>query len=114
LDLETLRNILEEMVRPGTAEWDTKTQPLRTQCFIYWRKPEEWANMIHTWVTQNGMNNSIMTVYEIANGEDSEGTEFYEMDPTVLTKTLDVLVKRGVAQVFAGTNPEDVGVKFLA
>ena len=40
------------------------------------------------------------------------GAEFYGMEPTVLRKSLDVLVKRGSAQVF-GTTSEEMGVKFF-
>ncbi|RUS19644.1 vacuolar protein sorting 25 [Endogone sp. FLAS-F59071] len=101
-----------------SAEWDTAgatgKQPQKTQCFIHWRKPEEWANYISSWASDNGMNNSILTLYELANGDSSEGTDLHEIDTTVLLKALDVLVKRGVAQIFAGTSdPESVGVKFF-
>lgn len=40
--------------------------------------------------------------------------DLHEIDTAVLLKALDVLVKRGVAQIFAGTSdPESVGVKFF-
>ncbi|CAM0138935.1 unnamed protein product [Umbelopsis sp. WA50703] len=55
-----------------------------------------------------------MTVYEIANGELAEGTEFYEMDGTVLMKALEVLSAKGNAQIFTGTGDVDsIGVKFF-
>ncbi|RUS32794.1 putative methyltransferase-domain-containing protein [Jimgerdemannia flammicorona] len=156
LPLEALQVIIDDMVKQGTAEWDvagaTGRQLQKTQCFIYWRKPEEWANYISSWVSDNGMNNSILTLYEIANGDNTEGTgeisshssipvsmlilpprslnatrslltaspllythtELQGIDTSVLLKSLDVLVRRGVAQIFAGTSdPESVGVKFF-
>jgi hypothetical protein len=77
-----------------------------------------------------------MTVYEIANGEASEGTgesfytvllngvkndiahclyiDFYEMDTTVLIKALEVLSANGNAQIFTGSGDVDsIGVKFF-
>lgn len=77
-----------------------------------------------------------MTVYEIANGEASEGTgeslyavllngvkkkmahcfhiDFYEMDTSVLIKALEVLSANGNAQIFTGSGDVDsIGVKFF-
>jgi ESCRT-II complex subunit VPS25 len=71
-------------------------------------------------------------MYEIAHGELAEGQgkkwkgrcgdrdwrsfvlEFYEMDHDVLLITVQVLVKRGVAQLFKGSEDEDMGVKFTS
>ncbi|CAG8537413.1 10323_t:CDS:2, partial [Acaulospora morrowiae] len=111
LKLETLEEIIEVMVGQGTAEWYPPSK--KTAALIYWRKPEEWASLIDKWVFDNGFNNSILTVYEIAHGEASEGFEFYELDQTILLKALDILVKRGVAQLFQGTSADDMGVKFF-
>jgi len=118
LSLDTLEAIVNEMVHKGLAEWVSDAKPgsksPRTQALIYWRKPEEWASLLWTWVNEQGQNNSIMTVYEIANGELAEGTEFYEMDTAVLMKALEVLSAKGNAQIFTGTGDvESIGVKFF-
>ncbi|CAO3659695.1 unnamed protein product [Umbelopsis vinacea] len=118
LSLETLEEIVNEMVRKGLAEWITDSKSnaksARTQALIYWRKPDEWASLLWNWVNEQGQNNSIMTVYEIANGELAEGTEFYEMDTAVLMKALEVLSAKGNAQIFTGTGDVDsIGVKFF-
>ncbi|KAI9283934.1 ESCRT-II complex subunit-domain-containing protein [Umbelopsis sp. AD052] len=119
LSLETLEEIVNEMVRKGLAEWVTDSNSssksaARTQALIYWRKPEEWSSLLWTWINEQGFNNSIMTVYEIANGEAAEGTDFYEMDTTVLIKALEVLSASGNAQIFTGTGDVDsIGVKFF-
>lgn len=46
LSLETLQDIVEEMVKKGTAEWETP----KKEAFIYWHTPEEWANILWNWV----------------------------------------------------------------
>lgn len=43
----------------------------------------------------------------------SPSLEFYNIHPTVLQKSMDVLVKRGVAATFQGANFEEMGVKFF-
>lgn len=39
--------------------------------------------------------------------------EFREMDPVLLKKVLQILVKRGVATIFKGADGEETGVKFF-
>ncbi|KAJ9094683.1 hypothetical protein QFC21_005840 [Naganishia friedmannii] len=79
---------------------------------IYWKKPEEWASIIYSWISDNGLTGSIMTFYELTEGDMAHTTEFYQLPPSLLRRALDVLVKQGKAQVFKG---EDVaeGVKFF-
>ncbi|CAG8607746.1 13687_t:CDS:2, partial [Funneliformis mosseae] len=88
------------------AEWDSP--PKKTTAIIYWRKPEEWATLINNWVFEAGMTNSILTVYEIAHGDTTEGLEFHKLDQIILMKSLDILVKKGVAQTFQGTSADDI------
>ena len=39
--------------------------------------------------------------------------EFREMDPVLLKKVLQILVKRGTATMFKGADGEETGVKFF-
>nr|XP_019046965.1 ESCRT-II complex subunit VPS25 [Kwoniella bestiolae CBS 10118]OCF25895.1 ESCRT-II complex subunit VPS25 [Kwoniella bestiolae CBS 10118] len=80
---------------------------------IYWKKPDEWGDLIYTWVTDNGLNSSIMTFYEITDGDLSHTTEFYELPPPILRKALESLVKRGKAQLLEGKGEVGEGVRFL-
>jgi hypothetical protein len=48
IKLEFLRELVEGMIEAGQAEWSGKGT--RVQALLYWLKPEEWANMISTWV----------------------------------------------------------------
>ncbi|GET53465.1 ESCRT-II complex subunit VPS25 [Rhizophagus irregularis DAOM 181602=DAOM 197198] len=106
LKLDTLQAIIDTMVYRGTAEWDPPSK--KDSAIIYWRKPEDWANLINNWVLETGMSNSIVTVYEIAHGDSAEGFEFHGLDQTILMKALDILVKKGVAQIFQGTSTDDM------
>ncbi|CEG72820.1 hypothetical protein G6F70_003171 [Rhizopus microsporus] len=113
LSFETLQEIIEEMVKKGTAEWEGGPKGPRTEALIYWHTPEEWANLIWNWINETGQNDQIVTYYEIAHGELAEGQEFFEIDNTVLDKALNVLVKKGNAQIFKGTDEDSMGVKFF-
>lgn len=53
----------------------------------------------------------VLTVYELVEGEATMSQEWHGMDVDVMMKSLNVLVKRGKAQVFGSEGQE--GVKFF-
>ncbi|KAI1493880.1 ESCRT-II complex, vps25 subunit [Biscogniauxia mediterranea] len=79
--------------------------------WVYWKTPEEWAGLIEAWVEETAQKNTVLTLYELTEGEDTRGTEFYGLDPDILQKALQVLVKRGKAQIFG--HEDQQGVKFF-
>ncbi|KAJ2843175.1 Vacuolar protein-sorting-associated protein 25, partial [Coemansia erecta] len=88
LRVDMLREIVEELVKQGNACW---TGPKNTNdaCLVFWRKPEAWASIIHQWVSDAGMLNTVLTFFELANGEDTADQEFHNMDPVTLRRALD-------------------------
>lgn len=55
LKMEVARDILEDMVNTGGAQWVTGVSgstgsAKQSSVIIYWRRPEEWANLIADWV----------------------------------------------------------------
>ncbi|KAI9932919.1 hypothetical protein ASPWEDRAFT_102665 [Aspergillus wentii DTO 134E9] len=83
----------------------------KTVAWIWWRRPEEWAGVLADWVEGTGQKNMVLTVYELLEGEATASQEWHGMDPEVMFKSLNVLVKRGKAQVFGSEGQE--GVKFF-
>ena len=91
------------------AEWvDQKT---KGKCWVWWRTPDEWADVVYNWVEGTGQKGSVLTVYELSQGDGVKGSDLYELDAEVVNKCLNVLVKRGKAQVFG--EGEGKGVKFF-
>ncbi|KAF1943243.1 ESCRT-II complex, vps25 subunit, partial [Clathrospora elynae] len=82
------------------------------KAWIYWRRPEEWAAALEEWVERTGQKGTVLTLYEIVEGDASRREEFAGMDMELLQKSLGVCVKRGRAQVF-GSGGEGEGVKFF-
>ncbi|PKX92559.1 ESCRT-II subunit protein VPS25 [Aspergillus novofumigatus IBT 16806] len=74
-------------------------------------RPEEWAGIVADWVEATGQKNVVLTVYELLEGEATMSQEWHGMDADVMLKSLNVLVKRGKAQVFGSEGQE--GVKFF-
>jgi len=111
LSLKDAKAVIDYMVsRDGDerAEW---LGPEKSSAWIWWRKPEEWANVIASWVDETGQKGTVLTLYELVQGEATEKQDFYAMDMEVLRKCLNTLVKKGKAQVF-GTDDQQ-GVKFF-
>ena len=80
-------------------------------CYVWWRPPDEWADLLYAWVEETGQKGSVLTIYELRESEAVEKKEWRDMDEGMLRKVLGVLVKRGKAQVFGQAEGE--GVKFF-
>jgi len=98
------------------AEWvpvgkKSKANENKSSAWIYWKRPEEWADAIHGWVDGTGQKGSVLTVYELRESDAVQSQEWIGMDEDMFRRCLEVLVKRGKAQVF-GTD-EEAGVKFF-
>lgn len=107
-DIKTVIDFMVSQDGQQRAEWVT---PAKASAWIWWRRPEEWANLIAAWVEDTGQKGSVLTLYEIVEGDATENQEFHGMDMEVLRKGLTVLTKQGKAQVF-GTDDQQ-GVKFF-
>ncbi|KAL8820095.1 MAG: hypothetical protein Q9223_001618 [Gallowayella weberi] len=120
LSLPSLVQIIEYMSIPEKdggggqrAEWihtGGKTGE-KTEAWIWWRRPEEWAELIAAWVEDTGQKGIVLTFYELVNGEAVKGEEWVGMEEHVLARCLAGLVKRGKAQVFGEEGEK--GVKFF-
>jgi len=82
-----------------------------SRAWIYWKRPEEWAGLVEGWVDATGQKNTVLTLYELTESDATRDQEFYGMDLELLQKSLQILVKRGKAQIF-GTE-DQLGVKFF-
>ncbi|EDO45855.1 predicted protein [Nematostella vectensis] len=112
LSLEGINAVLEELRKKGNLEWEDKK---KQRCYIMWRTPEEWANIIFKWVQDNGMTDTVCTLYELMAGDDTAKEAFYGIDMWMLKKSLLVLEAKGKAQMFEAPDSSDesgLGVKF--
>lgn len=42
--------------------------------WVYWRTPEEWAALIEAWVDETAQKGTVLTLYELTEGEGTRGT----------------------------------------
>jgi ESCRT-II complex subunit VPS25 len=133
LSLADTREVIEFLKKDGRAEYVAGGDKDGDVVWIYWRTPEEWASLVEGWVEETGQKGSVLTLYELTEGEGTRGTgeflimngclderevadescdvEFHGMDSELLQKALSVLVKRGKAQIFGQEDSQ--GVKFF-
>lgn len=109
LDLDTIQILFKEMMSQGDVSLVNKKDSSRF--FVHWNRPEDWAAMVLEWVESTGQSGSVLTLYEIANGELSLRQEFHGIHPQVLELALAVLVKRGRAQLIKDEDGRVAGVK---
>lgn len=127
LNSDSIRQIFKALVDQGSANWDpalpaTKSNSkssankpiLADRILVFWRKPEEWGEQIFNWISTTGQNGSIMTFFELTEGDLVQDQEFHYLPIPLLRLALLTLEKQGKARVFEGTEGGDstTGVKF--
>ncbi|XP_044736223.1 vacuolar protein-sorting-associated protein 25 [Chrysoperla carnea] len=108
LDSEVIVKILSELEKTGhAAPCDKK----RLRWEIYWHTLPEFANFLYKWANDNGMLNTVCTMYELTNGENTIDEEFYGLDKEVLIKALRILEHEKKCEIIMFEDNE--GVKFF-
>jgi len=111
LSVKDAKAVIDYMVSADGDERAEWLGPEKSAAWIWWRKPEEWATLISTWVEETGQKGTVLTLYELVQGESTEKQEFYGLDTELLRKSLNTLVKKGKAQVFGADDQQ--GIKFF-
>ena len=108
LPLDGIILVLEELSKIGHSSPVDKN---KTQWEIYWHTLDEWGNIIYDWATENGMTNTVCTIFELIEGENSVGQEFHGLDQSVIIKALKILEDKGKCELMLFDDSE--GVKFF-
>ncbi|EUB56628.1 Vacuolar protein-sorting-associated protein 25 [Echinococcus granulosus] len=103
---QLIQTIFDELHRRGNLEWQDRSHKVAS---IQWRKASSWAADIEKWVRATGRGNTVCTIYEITDGDDTEGEPFHGLDRAVITEALRYLEKHGKAEIMDGGE----GVKFF-
>ncbi|CDK27067.1 unnamed protein product [Kuraishia capsulata CBS 1993] len=104
--------ILNTMVSQGKAKWkDPKNHKMGI--YIYWYSLEAWADMIYDWIENTGQQNSVLTIYEIRKGELGHNQEFHNMDMDMFISVLELMVKKGQAQLIRDEDGSIAGIKVV-
>lgn len=74
-----IREVVEFMRKDGRAEWvgggdGGGVGGAGDLVWVYWRTPEEWAGLIEGWVDETAQKGTVLTLYELTEGEGTRGT----------------------------------------
>lgn len=108
LEHNVIVSILTELEKHGNA---APLDKAKNRWEIYWHTLEEWASTIYEYISNRGMQNTVVTLYELGQGEDAQGEEFYGIQQDVLVKVLRVLERERKCEVILDDDVQ--GVKFF-
>lgn len=112
LSLDALRLIIQSLVDSKFAEWvGPYSGKDRDTCIIYFKSPEQWAQIIYDYVKEQSLHNTIVTFYEMLEGESTQDKQFHGLDEHIFLKALKILEKQGKAAVMELDGSK--GVKFV-
>ena len=81
---------------------------------IFWRSPAEWGTQMYSWALRTGATGMVMTLFELLEGADSDGTQFKGLELPLIEKALEYLETSEKAAVIRnGPISDEWGVKFL-
>lgn len=98
--------VLSELEKSGNA---LAVDKRRLQWEVYWYTLEELGNLIYKYISDNGLNNTVCTVFELVSGDDTAQEEFHGLDESVILRCLRVLQTNDKCEVFE----DGEGVKFF-
>lgn len=67
---------------------------------VYWHSLDEWGNLIYSWACNSGMNNTVCTLFELREGDntaDQGNIILAELD------LIDLIYKSTVSDLWKGT-----------
>ncbi|KAF7969234.1 hypothetical protein HWV62_27870 [Athelia sp. TMB] len=102
-----LSYIFSDMVSKGLAAYEPPKQT--RSILVYWRLPEEWAEVLHGWVSSTAQLNTIMTFYEIT--DPPIESPLTDLPLPLLRQAITILGKTGRAQMIGVADGEGVSVK---
>lgn len=102
-----LAHVLGVMVNEDLAVYEPAKQT--RAALLYWRLPEEWADVLYEWVTNTGQLNTILTFYEIS--DPPVPSALSGIPEPLLRSAIAVLAKSGRAQLISISDGD--GVRFF-
>lgn len=111
LSSDALKAVFDQLHSRGQCEWlDGK---IKNSSLIYWKTPTEWGNLIYNWAVGTGNTNTVCTFFELKEGDDVAGEEFFGIDDRALINALQTLEKQRKAEIIRDENEDIQGVKFF-
>ena len=66
-----IRLVMEQIVSRGNGEW---VDEAHTSCRIFYRTPAEWGAHVLAWALDHGLEDTILTIFELHSGDIGRGS----------------------------------------
>lgn len=76
LSIADIKETIDFMRKDGRAEYVSPGGG-GDVVWIYWRTPEEWATLIEEWVDGTGQKGTVLTLYELTEGDATRGAGMF-------------------------------------
>ncbi|KIK82564.1 hypothetical protein PAXRUDRAFT_153645 [Paxillus rubicundulus Ve08.2h10] len=103
-----LSSLIAALVANNVAVYEPAKQT--RSVLLFWRLPEEWADVLHSWATASGQLNTILTFYEII--DPPVPSPLSGLPIPLLRRAIAVLTRSGRAQIIGVADGE--GVRLFA
>ncbi|KAH9951119.1 ESCRT-II complex vps25 subunit [Amylocystis lapponica] len=100
--------VLAQMVSADHASYEPPKQA--RSVLLHWRRPEEWAEVLHAWATDTAQLNTILTFDDIV--DPPVPSPLSNLPIPLLRRAIGILAKSGRAQMIAVADGE--GVRLFA
>lgn len=83
LQMPDIRELMDVMVKDGRAEYVATSSAAASAdggqdvVLMYWKKPEEWAALVESYVEETAQKGSVLTVYELSEGDGTRNTGMF-------------------------------------
>ncbi|KAL0248131.1 hypothetical protein GEMRC1_003367 [Eukaryota sp. GEM-RC1] len=109
LDETQIVRVIDALVHKGRAEWCSID---KQRALIFFRTPEEWADILSSILDKYGQKNSVCTLYELSHGDLARGTPLMGCPYDLILRAISVIQNRGQARLIEEDTLEETGVKF--
>jgi ESCRT-II complex subunit VPS25 len=110
LPLSGALEVLDALAATGHLEWVNKKA--KERALVMWRSPAEWGALLHAWAVRTGNTDSMLTAYEVLEGDDTQTEEFHNLSLPMFRKAIAALANGGRAEIIDAESMEEIGVKF--
>jgi ESCRT-II complex subunit VPS25 len=113
LDRPTAQFFLDRLVDRRNASW---VNAEKTRVKMIWRLPAQWADIFQEWAERTSFKNTVLTYWELREGDGTLSEPFHLMDMDVMRETFELMEKQKRAQILPAREKDkfdEYAIKFL-
>lgn len=108
-----VEEIWSKMCEEGKAMGTETGRKDSSQYFVLWRTLDSWASLVLQWFENSGKLNQVVTIYELAQGDETADWEFHGMPEPLLAHCIKPLCQRNRATLIKDERGKPVATKVV-